>query len=63
MMRLDTVDIRVGPRDLIGWMSDWGAPFSRGWVDKGWVTTVDHNSGGLGGFSYQLTELGKRRLV
>jgi hypothetical protein len=55
---LDEVKIRVDGDNLIGWMSDWSAPFEHDWLGKGYVETVEHNSGDLGGFSYRLTDTG-----
>lgn len=59
---LDGVQVRIDG-DLIGWMADWGAPWERDWLDKGWVTTVEHNSGGLGGFSLRVTDAGREQIT
>lgn len=59
---LDGVQVRIDG-DLIGWMADWGAPWERDWLDKGWVTTVGHNSGGHGGFSLRITDAGREQIT
>lgn len=59
-LSLDGVDLRLDG-DLIGWMSDWGAIHGNDWQGKGWVTSKPHNSGGLGGASYVLTDKGRQQ--
>lgn len=56
---LDGVEIRPDRDGLIGYMSDWGAPYARDWIGRGLVESVPHNSGGLGGSSYRLTAAGR----
>jgi hypothetical protein len=60
-LTLDGISIRTDSDGMIGWMSDWGAPFDHDWIGRGLVETVDHPSGGLGGFSYRVTDAGKRQ--
>lgn len=60
-LELEGVTLRTDRGAMIGWMSDWGAPFDRDWFGRGLVEPVPHNSGGLGGASYRLTDAGKRQ--
>lgn len=55
---LDGVELRHNQTGMIGWLADWCAPHDREWITRGLVETVEHNSGGLGGFSYRLTPAG-----
>jgi hypothetical protein len=56
------VSVHIDKDDTVGWMSDWSAPYDQDWFGQGWVVSVAHNSGGLGGASYQLTNQGKAQL-
>lgn len=60
---VDGVEIRIDKDGWIGWMGDWGAPYDRDWIDKGWVTSEPHNSGGLGGASFRLTDEGRKQIT
>lgn len=53
---VDGVRLTTDKDQMIGWMEDWSAPFDKGWLDRGLVISIPHNSGGLGGASYQLTD-------
>lgn len=60
---LNGIRLRLDGNDMIGWMEDWGAVYDLGWLDKGWVEAVDHNSGGYGGVSYKVTPAGKKEMT
>lgn len=56
MFTINGVRFRTDKDSMIGWMSDWSAPLNEDWST--FVEPVPHNSGGLGGVSYRLTEAG-----